>query len=165
MRPGKKPALLVVYGEGGHQNQMNRLLQRMPEVTSSNLEIVAITEGEAIALEPVDKMVNCGALRSKQSGFEAMMLARSLIRSFFLLIKLFSAYDIRTVLSTGPGLAAPVAFWSRLFGKTVIHVETFSRFYSASMTAKVLYKLASVFYVQNKELLKLFPKAKWSGRL
>lgn len=161
----KQKAILVVYGEGGHQNQMQRLLSRIPDVRGSGLKVVALTEGATKKLDSVDQIYRTNALRSKDKGFELLALFCSLFSSLRLILRIVRKYDVRVMLSTGPGLAAPVALWCRILGKKVIHIETFSRFYSASMTAKAVYRLANQFYVQNKELLSIFPKAKWSGRL
>ena len=69
------------------------------------------------------------------------------------------------MVSTGPGIAILPAILTRSFGGKVVHIETWSRFYSKSMTGKVMYFLANKFYVQNQSLLKLYKQAIYSGKL
>jgi UDP-N-acetylglucosamine:LPS N-acetylglucosamine transferase len=81
-------------------------------------------------------------------------------------MKINQKHSVKAVISTGPGISILTALFFKLFTKAkVIHVETWSRFYSKSLTGRILYRLSDFFFVQNEELLKLYPKAIYRGRL
>ncbi|BDX07653.1 PssD/Cps14F family polysaccharide biosynthesis glycosyltransferase [Planctobacterium marinum] len=165
MVKSKKPALLLVYGEGGHAEEMRRLLAAVSESLVARLALVAITEAGAKNIDPRVVRYNVNEVRDKQSGINLVGLLRSLNSLLKQTIHVFSANDVRYVLTTGPGLAIPVALFARLRGIKVLHVETCCRFYSKSITGRFMALLASEFWVQNEELLTLYPKAKYCGRL
>ncbi|HAO9336376.1 TPA: polysaccharide biosynthesis protein, partial [Escherichia coli] len=50
-------------------------------------------------------------------------------------------------------------------GTKVIYIETWSRFTTYSLSGRIMYRLSNKFYIQNKSLLELYPKAIYSGRL
>lgn len=153
--------LLVVFGEGGHAEQMKRLLKNL-EVTPNRC--ISIVDKEGISLGLVSEENVMKPLRKKYGKSYISILSSSI----FLLIKsikIFVRYDIQTVISTGPGLCIIPALLFRIMGKQIIHIETWSRFESRSPTGYLMYYLAQNFYVQNKSLLMLYKSAKYSGRL
>jgi hypothetical protein len=69
------------------------------------------------------------------------------------------------IVSTGPGIAIIPAIIFRLFKKLVIHVETWSRFYSKSLTGMIMYPVSDIFIIQNIELQCFYKRAIYAGRL
>ena len=53
--------------------------------------------------------------------------------------------------------------WSNLFKKKVIYIESFANIETRTLTGRLVYKIADVFIVQWKSLLKLYPNAKYEG--
>lgn len=160
----KQPALLLVYGEGGHAEEMRRLLQAMPELFDSGLKMVAITEPRVKTFADIERFA-CPEVRGKQDGIKLISFLKSILFICRTTFQLLSNYDIRFLLTTGPGLAIPVALLARWKNVQVLHVETCCRFYSKSLTGKFMEKIAHEIWVQNEELLKIYPEAKWCGRL
>ena len=158
-------SVLIVYGEGGHHAQMRRLLSRFTELRDDGVKVIAVVEAGAHVMDDAAITEELQPLRAKTRStaliFSLMNFCRAVIRSH----QLIRTHNVGFVLSTGPGIAIPVTVATKLRGVRVSHIETWSRFYSSSWTARFLYLLASDFYVQNKELLSIFPKATWSGRL
>lgn len=160
-----RKSVLIVYGEGGHQAQMRRLLSRFPELPHDGVRVIAIQESGAQVMD-VAAVTRClQPLRAKTKSTAAFTSGVNFCTAVFTSYRLMAKHDVGFVLSTGPGIAIPVAVAARLRGVSVSHIETWSRFFSSSWTAKFLYFLATDFYVQNKELLSVFPKATWAGRL
>ena len=158
-------SLLIVYGGGGHQAQMRRLLDRFSELHHDGIKVIAIQEAGAHVMEEAVTTEQLQPLRAK---LKSTILVTSLVTFFRSVIStylLMRKHNVGFVLSTGPGIAIPVAIAARVRVVRVTHIETWSRFYSSSWTGRFLYLLANDFYVQNKELLSVFPKATWSGRL
>ena len=75
------------------------------------------------------------------------------------------AYKPDAVLTSGPSVAVPVCILARLTGRRVLFVETGSRVTELSLTGKILYRVATVFFVQWPELAERYPRAIYAGRL
>ena len=70
------------------------------------------------------------------------------------------------ILSTGAGPVVPFAIMCRLFFNTkIIFVETITRVHTPSITGRIMYRLAHVFYYQWEALRRYFPKAICCGPL
>jgi len=153
--------VLIVFGEGGHAEQMRRLL-RIIEVSRSRC--VALVDREGLSEGIAEEEIAVSPVREKY-GWSSVRVLSSLIHLARATLRISHRHRIRTVLSTGPGICIIPALIFRLLGRKVIHVETWSRFESRSFTGRFMYRLANRFYVQNRSLLRLYPNAKYSGRL
>ena len=80
-------------------------------------------------------------------------------RSFILIIK--EKPDV--IVSTGALVTYPIGLLGKMLGKRIIYIESFARVDNGSLTGKLYYKIADVFIVQWKELLKIYPKAIYGG--
>lgn len=158
-----RKVILVIYGRGGHKEQMRRLLNELKQ-NSPSLEFVSIADVDdqfgslchLMCPEPRDKF-NPWSAPFKLSYSGAVSLVQT--------VKLTLKYQISGVVSTGPGMAVLPSIFFRLLGKQVIYIESWSRFYSASLTGRVMYWISNIFYVQNKSMKRIFPRAKYVGRL
>jgi len=166
----KKHNILIVYGHGGHAEQMTRLLKSIDGM--HNRDFVAIVEKGAKLKDGSLLVLNTHSvipIRPKNSDESKLKLLWQFILSFFssflITSKLLLKSNVKLMISTGPGIAIPIALVCRLFNCRVIHLETWCRFYSKSFTGKFMYYLATDFWIQNKELASLYPKATYVGRL
>lgn len=69
------------------------------------------------------------------------------------------------VITTGAGIVVFFCVFAKLFGAKLIFIESMARIESPTLTARMLYPFADLFFVQWPGLLKFFPKAKYAGRL
>lgn len=69
----------------------------------------------------------------------------------------------QVVISTGVLATIPLCVFAKLLGKKLIYIESFAKIHSATLTGKLMYRFADVFYVQWEEMLKVYPKAKYVG--
>lgn len=71
------------------------------------------------------------------------------------------------VVSTGGGdLILYTAYLAKLFGATVVHIESMTRFASASTTGRYLYPIADHFFVQHADVASAYgEKAEYHGAL
>lgn len=158
----KPKVILIVYGSGGHKEQMRRLLTLMKEQADFEIVSISDTPDNFNSL----KHFRCPEPRGKFSIYKApFQLINNAIVTAFQSLKVVTKFKVTGVVSTGPGMAILPALIFKLLGKKVIFIESWSRFYTSSLTGKVMYYIADTFYVQNKELLELYPKATFSGRL
>ena len=157
-----EPKVLLVYGKGGHEAQMIRLATGLSAVSPQNF--IALTDSTERHTW-CDDYFRVNEVRDKHHRqlFAPVMNAFRIIK---LLANIRMQHKVKAVISTGPGVSFIAALFFKLFGGArIIHVETWSRFYSRSLTGRMMYRLADVFYIQNRELVSLYPKAVFSGRL
>ena len=69
------------------------------------------------------------------------------------------------ILTTGPAIAVPVSIVGKLLGARVVFVETGSRIQTLSLTGRIMYQWADLFFVQWPQLAKGLPRAIYAGRL
>ena len=98
--------------------------------------------------------VTVGAVRPKYFGlaFYTLLPVR-LIADATRVCGLYFRYKPSAIISTGPGLVVLPALLIRLTGGVVIHIETWSRFETASLTGRVMYHLSSVFMSKTESYL------------
>jgi beta-1,4-N-acetylglucosaminyltransferase len=162
-----KKQVLLVYGSGGHNEQMKRIYQGLSSFDEFD-EFEFISLCDADVKYPLTDV--CYQTETITDKFSYWKLIRTFPYKLFKLFKLLNVinkkHNIHTLISTGPGIAMLSVFYFKLFKKVnIIHIESWSRFYSKSLTGRFLYRLSDVFYVQNEELISLYPKAKFRGRL
>jgi UDP-N-acetylglucosamine:LPS N-acetylglucosamine transferase len=80
-------------------------------------------------------------------------------------IRVFWQIRPAAVVGTGPALVVPVAIVGRLFGSRIIYIETGSRVNTLSMTGRIMYWCANMFFVQWPQLAEQWPRAIYAGRL
>ena len=161
----KPNVILLVYGEGGHHAQMNRLLQKMMKnKRCSEISFIGLCENgktiyaiENFSLPPI---------RDKYSFVSTIVGLPGVFWHYFRTLKAINNnYHVCGVISTGPGISILPSIYFKLRSRCIIFIETWSRFDTQSMTGRVMYQLADRFYVQNQEQLKFYPKALYGGLL
>lgn len=86
-----------------------------------------------------------------------------LLVNFVQSFRIFLKEKPQVVISTGADTAIPICLIAKLFGKKIIFFESFCRIHSPSLSGKIMYPLTKEFFVQWKENLEFFPKAKYAG--
>jgi len=162
----KSNAILLIAGGGGHLEQMKRLYSTL-ELDKEDFDVLLITEKSvSVKVSNFTKVCYFDPLRDKYSKWKALLLPPFvLLKHIYLSIQLFNKYNIKLSISTGPGIAIIPMLVAKLYSKKIIFIETWSKFYNLTFTAKIILNYADVFYVQNKELLARSKKAVYSGRL
>lgn len=69
------------------------------------------------------------------------------------------------IVSAGANIPIPFCYLGKLLGKRIIFLESWSRVRVPSLSGKLAYKVADLFFVQWKPLKKIYPKAVYAGRL
>ena len=77
----------------------------------------------------------------------------------------FMKYRPKVIVSTGVHSTLPLCMLGWLFRRTIIYIETIAIVNKPTITGKVMYKIASEFYVQWEELLDIYPNAIYGGVL
>lgn len=155
--------LLVVLGEGGHTSELLNLIDLMGDryeyhyiiSQEDNLSAKRIKHSGPIHILPRPRGKDTKAVRA------AFLTLLAGIKSLSVLIRVRPD----AIVSTGPAIAVPVFMLGKLLGAKAIFVETGSRIRALSMTGKIMYRWADMFFVQWPQLAEQLPKAIFAGRL
>ncbi len=75
----------------------------------------------------------------------------------------FLKFKPDVVVTTGAHTSVAMCYLAKIFKKKVIYIESFANIETRTLTGRLVYKIADVFIVQWKSLLKLYPNAKYEG--
>lgn len=157
-----KRAVIFSYGVGGHTEQAERLATILkPEL--NNFKIITISDN---CKQPLWSDVHylTGEIRKKNSNFEILMNTGP-FKILLTLLKIKKEYSVSCVISNGPGISVMTSFFFKIFGAKIIHIETWSRFNTRSLTGFIMHLISDKFYVQNKSLCSKYKNAIYSGKL
>jgi len=155
--------ILVVLGEGGHTKELLALIDLIKEDYQYGYIIIhddEISENKIQKLGPVFRVV-----RPRYKELHLLKDFLNTLRCFWESFLVLRRFHPDVVLSSGPAVAVPVSVISRLSRIKVIFIETGSRLSSLSLTGKIMYRLAHLFFVQWPGLQKRYPKTIYAGRL
>jgi beta-1,4-N-acetylglucosaminyltransferase len=164
---GTRLRILVVLGEGGHTKQMLALLDQL----GSGYQYSYLMADEDLLSEskirlpgPTYRVVRP---RSKRQGHtdSSLVAAWQTVDSLLQLWPILRRQRPHVVLANGPSLAVPAVVLGKVLGSRIIWVETASRVYGLSASARIAYRLADLFFVQWPQLQERYPKAIYAGRL
>lgn len=162
----KQESILLIYGEGGHKAQMNRLYKKLNnEFINDNINFIGVCENNN-ELKELKVNYSLSPLRDKYSYLKTFyLIPKFLYQNIKYFFKINKVYNVKAVISTGPGISLILSILFKLSGTKIIFLETWSRFEGRTMTGKIMYKFADLFYIQNKSLQKLYPNATYGGLL
>lgn len=162
----KEKTVLLVFGYGGHREQISRLCIKL-RAEDPTIQFVCVHEPMRQTLSKTLESVSVRELRSKTGGKIQNLFSvfRCSVDSVRAIRHLRKHYDIRLAICTGPCLAIPALFCCRIVGIKTIFFESWSRFYHPSFSGKVCKYFVHQLYFQNQSMQKYYPKGKWSGRL
>jgi UDP-N-acetylglucosamine:LPS N-acetylglucosamine transferase len=145
--------VLLVCSPGGHLQQMlalepawrgyERAWVTLPGADSESL--LADEDEVTIAHSPTNRSL------------------RNLLRNTVLAWSLLRHRRPDTILSTGAGLAVPFFLIGRLLGIRLVYVESVTRTESLSLSGRLVYPLASRFFVQWPAVAERFRRAEYEG--
>ena len=161
----KKNAIILVYGNGGHKEQMRRLYNKIASVSDTELLFIGICENNSNIKDiKINFFVN--SIREKYGIIKTLIrFPISVILESYYFMKIISDYNIKIIISTGPGIALVPLILGKILGKKTVFIESWSRFRSASLTGKIVYYFSNEFFIQNRSLKNVYPKATYSGLL
>lgn len=145
--------------------QARRILASLESDVRSASHCVLITDVEPGDTSLFDECwtIDTIAPKHRAAGVGDMLAyTASSVKSLW---RMMRYHDVRLAIVTGPGFAMMPALAAKALGAHLIVFESWSRFEQRSKCGQVLYRFADQFFVQHKDLLKLYPKATWVGLL
>jgi len=155
--------LLVVLGEGGHATELLKLVDLLGD-QYDYLYIVSEEDNlSAGRIRYPGPKYRLRRPRGKHTGKPGAVFRTILagIQSLWVLLRVRPA----AIVSTGPAIAVPVSIIGKLLGARVVFVETGSRVRALSLTGRIMYRWADLFFVQWPQLAEKLPRAIYAGRL
>jgi beta-1,4-N-acetylglucosaminyltransferase len=155
--------LLIVLGSGGHTKEMIRLVDLLGQKYEYCYLVSMDDELSVQKIQVPGSVYRVARPRWKDTSLP-VVIGRTLLSAAQALVALIRTRP-QAIISTGPGPAVPASLLAKLLGIRVIYIETGSRVFALSSSGKILYRFADLFFVQWSELLTLYPKAIYAGRL
>lgn len=150
----KKLKIAFAASSGGHFEQLLMLKPLMEKYDS-----FVVTEKTQYSAGKIDaKMYYVKQINRKELMFIPKLIANT-FKSLTIIIK--EKPDV--MITTGVLAIIPLALLMKLFHKKLIYIESFAKVTSGTLSGRLLYKYADQFYVQWKEMLKLYPDAIYKG--
>lgn len=155
--------LLIVLGEGGHTAELLKLVDLLGDHYDYHYIVSKQDNLSANHIKHPGPIHKLSRPRGKQTGKLAAAFCTILagIQSLWVLLRVRPA----AILSTGPAIAVPVSIIGKFLRVRIIFVETGSRIRSLSLTGRIMYRWADLFFVQWPQLAEKLPRAIYAGRL
>lgn len=155
-------SIAIAYGSGGHAEQAARFLRRL-DCDEGDL-LIFKESGARNVCAAAGTLVELPQARPKHGPPVLRDWLRMIVR-WGRVVKAVIRIRPAGLITFGPGMCVPLAIIFRLLGIKVVHIETWCRFNTRSMTGRLMYYLSNRFYVQNKSLVRVYPKSIYAGRL
>lgn len=155
--------LLVVLGEGGHTAELLKLVDLLGDGYDYHYVVSREDNLSAGRIKYPGPIFSVSRPRGKDTR-RLYAILRTLLtgfQSFGVILRVRPA----AIVSTGPAIAVPVSILGKLFGAHIFFVETGSRVTALSLTGRIMYRWADLFFVQWPQLAEDLPFAIYAGRL
>jgi beta-1,4-N-acetylglucosaminyltransferase len=155
--------LLVVLGEGGHTTELLNLIDLLGDRYQYHYIVSRQDSLSARQIRQPGPVYRLTRPRGKDTG--KLSAAFRLLLTSAQALRVLLHVRPQAILSTGPAIYVPVAILGKLLGARVIFVETGSRVRTVSMTGRIMYHWADLYFVQWPQLKERLPRAIYAGRL
>ena len=155
--------LLIVLGEGGHTKQLLNLVDLLCDTYDYHYIISKEDNLSANRIKYPGPIYRLPRPRGKHTGILNSIFRTALagIQTLGILLRVRPA----AIVSAGPAIAVPVSIVGKLLGIRIIFIESASRVSALSLTGRIMYRWADLFFVQWPQLADKLPRAVYAGRL
>ena len=152
--------VLFISSTGGH---LNELLQLKPLFKKYEYNIITEKDKANIDL----KKEYGEKLYFLPYGTRAKLFTY-IFKYIFLCLKTIYLYfkiNPKVIVTTGTHTAGPMCVLGKIFGSKIVYIETYANTNKKTATGRLIYPIADLFIVQWEEMLELYPKATYGGRI
>lgn len=158
--------ILVVLGGGGHTKQILKLVDMLGRKYNYEYLIGKEDKLSEKSIKIPGKIFRVMNPRKMDEG-RIIKVILKFIPSTIQLISIMFKGRAKVVIMCGPAICLHTAILSKLFGKKVIFLESWSRVYTRSWAGNAIYMLKAynLFFVQWPQEKKNYKNAIYAGRL
>ncbi|MGE6375501.1 PssD/Cps14F family polysaccharide biosynthesis glycosyltransferase [Peribacillus muralis] len=150
----------LISSTGGHWTQLNNIINEFNSPKQNHfVELQLITEKNETNISRND--IKFLVQQDRKKIYFLFILIRNLIVSIFLFLKFRPDY----VISTGAGVVLPYLFIAKIYGSKIIFIESYAKVNSPTITGRIVYRFADIFYVQWPSMLRFYPNGIYKGSL
>jgi UDP-N-acetylglucosamine:LPS N-acetylglucosamine transferase len=159
----KEMKLLIVLGEGGHTTELLNLVDLLGDHYEYHYVVTKEDNLSADHIRRPGPIYRIIRPRGKHTSVPSAVMRTLLaaIQALPVLLRVRPA----AIVSVGPAIAVPVSILGKLLGMRIIFVETGSHITFSSLTGRIMYRWADLYFVQWPQLKKGLPRAIYAGRL
>ena len=99
----------------------------------------------------------------RQTNRNELMLIINLLINLLKSIYIYYKEKPDIIICTGVLSMIPICLIAKINRKKLIYIESFAKVNSPTLSGKLLYKFADVFYVQLESMIDIYPKARFIG--
>lgn len=156
----KEKKIIFISSTGGH---LSELLQLKPIFKKYDYYILTEnTKSNKLLKNTYKDRINYLIYGTKKDIF---IYPFKLLINCFISLYFYMKIRPKYIVTTGAHTAGPMCCIGKIFGSKIIYIETFANIKTKTITGRIIYLFADLFIVQWEEMLKLYPKAKFAGRL
>lgn len=152
--------VLFISSTGGHLSELLRLSPMF-----SKYDYYIVTEQKEANKDLLDKYKGKVEFLSYGTKKDIFTYPFKLIYNAFKSLKIYLKFRPKVIITTGTHTAGAMCVIGKIFGSKIIYIETLANIKTKTQTGKLVYRIADLFIVQWEEMLKVYPKAKYWGRL
>ncbi len=154
----KKKKVMFISSTGGHFTEMMQLKKMFNKY--DYYIVTEKTKSNLFLKEQYKKRISFLMYGTKDHMITyPLKLLFNCFKSLFIYIKVRPSF----IITTGAHTSGPMCCIGKLFGTKIIFIETMANMSTKSITGRIVYKFADLFLVQWKNMLELYPKAKYKG--
>lgn len=158
-----KTKILVTLGGGGHTAEMLTLLSLLSDKYEYHF---LVAKGVELGVCNISRTGEIHEIRQPRGRHDSLIVAIShMLIAAFQVAAIMVRVRPDVVVGCGPAISVLASVLGKIAGAKTIYVETASRVTTLSLTGKILYRTADLFFVQWPTLQQYYPKAVFSGRL
>lgn len=152
--------VLFISSTGGHFTELMQL-----KSIFNNYDYHIITEKTKSSLQlqkQYENKIDYLIYGSKDHLFKYIFkFIYNCFKSVYLYIKIHPQF----IVTTGTHTAVPICYFGKLFGAKIIFIETYANIETKTLSGRIIYPIANLFLVQWEEMIKLYPKAIYAGKM
>lgn len=151
-------SIVFISSTGGHWSQLKEIDKKI-NFKDLKKEVFFITEKNDTNQE------ESGIFFLKQQDRKNKFFIKMFFDNLFLSIKYYFKTKPAVVVSTGAGVVIPFLVISKLFGSKIIFIESYAKVRTPTITGRIVYKFADVFYIQWPELKRIYKNSRYVGKV
>lgn len=145
---------------------MSRLLSYDIFRETDAVNLIAFTDSNIPIKNNVNRYYLFSEFRDKHSNWITLLnMPWNVLKLIWVSLWVVYKYNLKGCITTGPGLAIIPCCIFKLFGIKTIAFESWAKFYTPSLSGKILYRIVDKFVVQHETLTSYYKKASFWGRL